>query len=625
MNQNEEPTMSDRVVRIAGASACEFDSTIAVPQLLGHGEHIDYLMCDELAELNVATMAGAGKSVIGLAAEEAGFARSFVDFQVGPYLPELLAGGTKILANAGGPNPRACASHLAEFARGLGVRPKIAYVEGDNLLGRHHEIAALGLEELASGEWFDDVARSADRVLTLLAYIGALPIAQALGRGADIVITGRAVDSAPALGALIHEFGWSPDDADLMAAGSLIGHVLECGPQATGATFTDWRDVPDWTRPSYPIAECRPDGSAVFTVPDGSGGIATVGTISEQLLYEVGDPQAYVLPDVVCDLSEVTVAQIGPNRVLVEGARGHSRTPTYKLQTTFERGWRGTVMSPIVGFEAAAKGDRMADALFAIIGERLENAGLDPADGTTTQILGAGDSLGAHADAELRARAREVVVRMTMDHRSRDAAELFLREQGVANVGHSVGVAMPMGHGVHPIVRMRSFLLDKREVQLSVVIDGDRTPVAVPATGEWRAGQTARHDEPELAPGAVTDTTVPLIALAWARSGDKGDLATIAVIARERELLPYIGAALSAEAVAGWLAHQFEGDGPHEVDRYYSPGPGAFSFILHGALGGGQLESRRLDPMAKTIAQQLLAFPVPVPAAIAASAVAPAA
>jgi hypothetical protein len=357
----------------------------------------------------------------------------------------------------------------------------------------------------------------------------------------------------------------------------------------------------------------------VFTVPDGSGGIATVGTISEQLLYEVGDPQAYVLPDVVCDMSEVTLTQVGPDRVLVRGARGRSRTSTYKLQMTYERGWRGTVMSPIVGFDAAAKGDRMAAALFAIIGERLDDAGLGVPDGTATQVLGAGDSLGAHADPEHRARAREVVVRMTMDHASRDAAELFLREQGVANVGQSVGVAMPMGHGVHPIVRMRSFLLDKREVELVVVIDDERLPVTVPSVGGWRASDTLRHEEPRLPPGVIADATVPLLALAWGRSGDKGDLATLAVIARERRYLPWIGAALSAEAVARWLAHQLEGDGPHEVDRYFSPGPGAFSFVLHAALGGGQLESRRLDPMAKTLAQQLLAFPVPVPATIAAS------
>jgi hypothetical protein len=623
MTGDGDGSATDRVVRIAGASACEFDSTIAVPQLLAHGEHIDYLMCDELAELNVATMAGAGKSVIGLAAGEAAFARSFVDYQVGPYLPELLAGGTKVLANAGGPHPRACASHLAEFARGLGLRPKIAYVEGDNLLARRHEIAALGLQELASGEWFEDVARSADRVLTLLAYIGALPIAEALRRGADIVLTGRAVDSAPALGALIHEFDWSPDDFDLMAAGSLIGHVLECGAQATGATFTDWRAVPDWTRPSYPIAECRADGSAVFTIADGSGGMATIGTISEQLLYEVGDPQAYLLPDVVCDLSEVTLTQVGPNRVLVKGARGHSRTATYKLQMTYERGWRGTVMSPIIGFDAAAKGDRMADALFAIIGERLRTAGLGAPEGTTTQVVGAGDSLGAHADAEHRAQAREVVVRMTMDHTTRDAAELFLREQGVANVGQSVGVAMPIGHGVHPIVRMRSFLVGKEHVELSVVIDGEREPVAVPADGDRGPRKVVRHAEPELPPGVAADAQAPLIALAWARSGDKGDLATLAVIARQRELLPWIGAALTADAVADWLAHQFEGDGPHTVDRYFSPGPGALSFVLHGALGGGQLESRRLDPMAKTIAQQLLTFPVPVPAEVAAQAAQP--
>ena len=608
--------MSERIVRIGGASACEFDSSIAVPQFLRHSEPIDYLIFDELAELNVATMAGAGKSVVGLG-NEAGFARSFVDVQVGPHLRALHEQGIKLIANAGGPNPRRCAEYLAAAARAQGIAPTIAYVDGDNVLGRLDELCALGLRELATGDELGDVVASADRVLTLLAYIGAGPIAEALGRGADIVITGRAADSAAALGALVHEFGWSFDDFDRLAAGSMIGHLIECGPQATGATFTDWRDVPDWSCPSWPIAECHEDGSAVITIPDDTGGMCTVATVAEQLFYEVGDPYSYTLPDVVVDLSDMSVEQVGRDRVLVRGARGRPATPTYKLQLTYERGWRGTVVSPVVGFDAADKAQRLADAMFVHIGRVLLTSGLETPEATSTQLLGTGESLGAQADPEVRARTREVLARMTMDHTAREGAELFMREQALANVGLAQGVAMPLGHSIHPVLRMRSFLVDKSAVSLSVTIGAERVPfdVAVVPTREPEA--VLRDHGPRIPADAVTEAEVPLLALAWGRSGDKGDTATVAVIARRREYLPFIGAALSAESVAAWLAHQFEADGEHRVDRHYADGPGAFTFLLHGALGGGALESRRLDPMAKTVAQQLLAMPVLVTAEIA--------
>ena len=608
--------MSDRIVRIGGASACEFDSSIAVPQFLGHSEPIDYLIFDELAELNVATMAGAGKSVVGLG-NETGFARSFVDVQVGPHLRELHEQGIKLIANAGGPNPRRCAEYLAAAARTQGVSPTVAYVEGDNVLGRLEELCALRLRELATGDELGDVIASADRVLTLLAYIGAGPIAEALGRGADIVITGRAVDSAAALGALVHEFGWSFGDLDRMGAGSMIGHVIECGPQATGATFTDWREVPDWSCPSWPIAECHEDGSAIITIPDGTGGMATVGTVAEQLFYEVGDPYRYVLPDVVVDLTGMQLEQVGRNRVRMSGARGRPPTPTYKLQLTYERGWRGTVVSPVVGFDAADKAQRLGDAMFTHIGRVLERDGLGAAEGTSTDLLGTGGSLGAHADPDVRTRTREVLTRMTMDHPTREGAELFMREQALANVGLAQGVAMPLGHSTHPILRMRSFLLEKDAVSLSVTVGAERVAFDGPAAPSEDREPVRRDDGPRVPADAGADTEVPLLALAWGRSGDKGNTATLAVIARRREYLPFIGAALSADSVAAWLAHQFDDAGEHRVDRHYADGPGAFSFLLHGALGGGALESRRLDPMAKTVAQQLLAMPVPVPTAIA--------
>ena len=344
---------------------------------------------------------------------------------------------------------------------------------------------------------------------------------------------------------------------------------------------------------------------------------ATVGTVAEQLFYEVGDPYRYVLPDVVVDMTGMQLEQVGRDRVRVSGARGRPPTPTYKLQLTYERGWRGTVVSPVVGFDAADKAQRLADAMFTHIGRVLERDGLGAAEGTSADLLGTGGSLGAHADPDVRARTREVLTRMTMDHPTREGAELFMREQALANVGLAQGVAMPLGHSTHPILRMRSFLLEKDAVSLSVTVGAERVAFDGPAAPPEDREPVRRDDGPRVPADAAADTEVPLLALAWGRSGDKGNTATLAVIARRREYLPFIGAALSADSVAAWLAHQFDDAGEHRVDRHYADGPGAFSFLLHGALGGGALESRRLDPMAKTVAQQLLAMPVPVPTAIA--------
>ena len=610
--------MDERIIRIAGASACENDCSIAVPQLLSRGGRLDYMMFDELAEVNVANLAGGVAKNTGMAADvAAGYVKSFVEHQVGPFLGEILERNIKLLANAGGLNPRGCAEALDARARGLGLKPRIAWIEGDNLIARVVEISGVASRELTSGLSLQEVLDQADRPLTLLAYIGALPYARALDLGADIVIAGRAADSAAALGALIHAFHWSPQDFDKMAAGSLVGHLIECSLQVTGAVFTDWRKVPDWSSPGYPIAECKADGSAVITLTEGSGGLVSVGTVSEQLLYEVGDPQAYILPDVVCDFSEVRLEPEGPNRVRVSGARGRPPTPTYKVQATFERGWRASVLAPIIGFEAAAKAERVAASLFRLVGALMRTSNLGAPEVLEAQLLGVGDTLGNQADPAHRCAAREVVLRLICEHLDRAGAELFMREQAMINIGMAPGTAMPLGHALHPIVRLRSFLVNKSEIPLTVIVDNERHAVEVNPGQRFDPAALPRPAEPPHPPRSSEESAVPLIALAWGRSGDKGDLGLVSIIARDREFLPYMGRALTAESVAHFLAHQFPPGLSSQVDRYFSPGPAAFNFVLHRALGGGQIESHRLDPMAKSFAQQLLAFPVPVSREIA--------
>ena len=308
---------------------------MGIAQLLEKAGALDYIIFDFLAE---SVMGGLGR---GMANETGqGFAADFVGGYILPHLPVLLDRRIRIVANAGGLNPAACAEALQRGAEAAGLTVRIGVVEGDNLTSRAGEIIGPDTCDMFDGSSVREELDSADHTNALVAYTGAFPIAAALAAGADIVITGRAVDSAMALGPLIHEFGWGPDDFDLLAAGTLAGHLLECSAQVTGGTFTDWRDVPDWAGIGMPIGECSADGGLVITKPEGTGGLVSVGTVSEQLLYEVSDPQRYYVADVVCDFTDVRLEQIGPDRVSVTGARGLGRTSTYKASLTYDAGWR---------------------------------------------------------------------------------------------------------------------------------------------------------------------------------------------------------------------------------------------------------------------------------------------
>src|SRR5581483_1965602 len=218
-----------------------------------------------------------------------------------------------------------CAQALRDAAAAAGVPLKVAAVLGDDVRGELDRLRAAGAADMFTG------APLPEQVLTMNAYLGARPIAAALDAGAEIVVTGRCADSAVVLGPLMHEFGWGDDAFDLLSAGSLIGHIVECGPQSLGGLFTDYLDVPGWEDMGYPIAECRRDGTATITKPAGTGGLVSPATVAEQILYEIGDPAAYVMPDVVCDWRFVHLEQDGPDRVAVSGARGTAPTTTYKV------------------------------------------------------------------------------------------------------------------------------------------------------------------------------------------------------------------------------------------------------------------------------------------------------
>jgi hypothetical protein len=591
----------DRVIRIGGATASFSDTALSVPQLLAGGR-LDYLIFDYLAE---GSMGIFGR--MQAADPAAGFGTDFLTVHVGPHLHEIAAQDIKVVANAGGVNPAGLASALEQMIREKGLSLKVAYVEGDDLRDQVAELRAAGHRDMFVDTPFPENIVSAN------AYLGAFPIAAALAKGADIVITGRVVDSAVVLGPLIHEFGWGADDLDLLAAGSLAGHLLECGAQVTGGTFTDWRDVPDWANIGFPIGECHADGSVVITKPEGTGGLVSIGTVAEQILYEVSDPADYIVADVRCDFSQVRLEQIAPDRVHVSGAKGRAPTETYKACITFDGGWRTIAYQPIIGEDAAEKAARQAEALFARGRTLLRARNLPDFTLTENVLIGGEASFGAHANHR---GSREVISKLIVDHPDQEGAGIFAREQWAGISGMSVGTSINLATHVLPMTGVFLFLLDKQGITPTMTIDGVTHDLPV-AKGAPVSEVASAHLTAAPSPSRKGDTTVDLVRLAWARSGDKGHLFNVAVIARKPEYLPYLQAALTPEAVGEWYRHLGPDGQPPRVEGYGVPGLHALNFVIHDALTGGINASTQLDPAAKGMAQMLLRFPISVPSALA--------
>ena len=396
---------TNKTIRIGGASGFWGDSSVGAPQLVNSGQ-IDYLVFDYLAELTMSILAGAR-----LKKPELGYATDFVTVAMRSVLKEVVAKGIRVVSNAGGVNPQGCADALRALADELGVAVKIAVVTGDDVLPLIPELRAAEppVRELQSG------APLPARVLTANAYLGALPVKAALDAGAQIVITGRCVDSAVTLGVLMHAFDWSAHDYDRLAGGSLAGHIIECGCQATGGLHTDWQDVPDWAHIGYPIVECAADGSFVLTKPAGTGGLIAPQCVAEQMLYEIGDPAAYLLPDVVCVFTQVRIEAAGAERVRVHGARGRAPTSTYKVCATYVDGFKTSAQLSIIGFDAVAKARRTGEAILERVGGLLAAQGLPPFSATKLEVLGAEHAYGPHAEPAVR-QTREAILRLTVRH-----------------------------------------------------------------------------------------------------------------------------------------------------------------------------------------------------------------
>jgi hypothetical protein len=587
--------MSGKLVRIGGASGAWGDSPGAVTQLVRAG--VGYLMMDYLAEVTMSLLARAR-----MKDPQAGYPADFILY-LKNVLPEIARRRIRIATNAGGVNPSGCKRALEAVIAELGLPLTVAMVEGDDVLPLCNQLRVADIREAVSGKTLPAGLLSAN------AYLGALPIKAAFDQGADIVITGRCADSALALGILMHEFGWAVDDHDRLAAGSLVGHILECGPQATGGTFSDWESVPDWHNIGYPIAECTDDGIFVVAKPDGTGGLVTPAVIAEQILYEIGDPAAYFLPDVTADFSNIRLTQAGRDSVKVENARGRPPTEQYKVSATYQDGYRAVATVSIVGPKAALKAERTAEALIARARRLFADRGLKDFSATHIEVLGAEASYGVKSAARS---SREVLLRLVVEHTDRDALEMFARELG------SVGLTgAPGTTGIYsgrpkptPVVRLFTFFINKTVPGPPRLQVGDR-PVAqidIPVGGGYVPPEDKKHLANDAIPNETT-VEIPLAAIAHARSGDKGNSSNIAIIARKPEYLPLLRRELTPERIVAHLGHLVRGP----AKRFEAPGLNALNFLIEDALGGGGMASRRIDPQGKAYGQMALEMTIRVP------------
>ena len=451
---------SSRVVRVASGQGFWGD-WLEAPRRQVEGGQVDYLMLDYLAEVTMSILQKQKERDPRM-----GYARDFIGAMESVF-PAVAERGVKVIANAGGVNPVACAEALLEAASKHGVRGKIriGVVTGDDILARLDELMSAG-HELKNMDPGAPLSTIRERVMSANAYIGSDPIVEALALGASVVVIGRSTDTALTMAPLRHEFGWAADDWNKMASGIIAGHILECGAQSSGGNcMHEWRTIPDMANVGYPIAEASADGTFVITKHAGTGGRVSVPSVSEQLVYEMGDPNAYITPDVVADFTSIHLSPDGENRVRVHGITGGPPTPFLKVSIAYRAGYKA-VGSLVYSWPDAMEKAQMADR---ILRERLDNLGLK-FDQVLTEFVGATSTHGALAgDGH---GAPEVMFRIGVRGESRADVERFTREivPLVLNGPPSVTGFAGGRPKVEEIVAYWPALLDKRAVSTAVTI-----------------------------------------------------------------------------------------------------------------------------------------------------------
>jgi hypothetical protein len=580
------------VLRIANCSGFYGDRLSAAREMV-EGGPIDVLTGDYLAELTLMILLKDRLKDPNL-----GYARTFLR-----QLEEIAAAckerGIKIVVNAGGLNPRGCADAARALYRKLGVNASVAHIEGDDVLPKLDDLQKQGVS-LAHLDRGTPLRELGVPVLSANAYLGAWGIVAALDRGADLVICPRVTDAALTLGPAAWRFGWARDDWDKLAAGVVAGHVIECGAQTTGGNYSFFREVPGLDHPGFPIAEMRADGSFVVTKHPGTGGLVSVGTVTAQLLYEIGGTE-YPNPDVVARFDTIEIEQEGPDRVLVHGVRGEPAPPNTKVCINYFGGYKNSMTFVLAGLDVEEKARLAEETLWKLVGGREQFA-----ESRVSLV---------RADEVNPRTAEESFAYLTISVKDPDGQKVGrafankVVEMALASYPGFFMTTPPSGEsqiGVYWPALVPSEAVDQR------VLVGEET-IAIPPT---EARTPARPIPPATAPkgtvpaGATREA--PIGAVCGARSGDKGGNANVGLWARSDEGYLWLAQFLTAERLHALLP---EADGL-EVERVELPNLRALNFIVKGLLGEGVAASLRADPQAKSLGELVRAKVVPIPASL---------
>ncbi len=576
-------------IRIANASGFYGDRFSAFREQVRGGQ-IDVITGDYLAEL---TMLILWKSM--QRDPDKGYATTFLR-QMHEVLNEVAQRGIKVVTNAGGLNPAGLAADLRSLAIDLNLDVSIAHIEGDNVLGCIDELLDAG-HTLANMDTGRSIADLESEPLTANVYLGAWGIAEALGRGADIVITGRVADASLVVGPAAWHHGWDRDAWDQLAGAVAAGHVLECGAQATGGNFSFFTEIDDLTHPGFPIAEISEDGSSVITKHDGTGGAVTVDTVTAQILYEIDDP-AYRTPDVVALFDTIELSQVGRDRVAITGVKGAPAPIDLKVAINHLGGYRNSMTLVLVGLDAGRK----AALVEQTVRSQLGGARLPQVLDFTFVGMGRPDALSNATAASL----------LTITAMDRDPKKVgralsgAVVELALASYPGFFATAPPAGetpYGVYwPALVSRSVVEHR-----VVTEDGSRFEIPDPPTADHAGSRTRSPRAAQLFNGPTR--AAPLGAILGARSGDKGGNANIGVWARSDDAYSWLVKELTAER----LQHLLPETADLIVDRHELVNLRGLNFVIHGLLGEGVASSTRFDPQAKSLGEWLRSRVVDIP------------
>ena len=592
-------------IKIANAGGYWGDDLHALKRQLTGGE-VDYISADYLAEITMSILRKQQMKNPKL-----GYVTDFVD-QIVEVADLFIEKKVRMISNAGGINPIGCAKAIYERI-GKNHPLKIAVVEGDNLMSNIDELLKNG-ESLKNMETGEDFSLIEDKLESANAYFGVPPLVKALETGADIVIVGRHTDTSITMAPMVYEFGWAFDDWDKLAAGLVAGHIIECGAQATGGNFTDWHLIKKWTNFAYPIIEMHNDGTFFVTKHENTGGLVSVDTVREQLVYEMGDPQYYISPDVAANFLYINLELDSENRVKVWGIKGQPSTNFYKISMAYQDGFKA-VGSVILSGNQAVEKAKIFEKLFW---DRLKELG-HTFEKTNTEMVGYN---ACHGDLAEQISPNEIFLRFYAYDHKRDGLTEFAKILSTIILSGPSGVAVTGGRPrIQGIMSYWPALIRKKGLFSTVKLPNSNAEIIEeyevnPLTGfekDIDFEQTKRQVSDKIISDFLTEKKdykeIELREICLARSGDKGDMSNIGLIARSKVIYDFIKENITADVVKSIFKNICNG----KVKRYEIDNLLALNFLLEESLDGGGTKALVIDSQGKTFASALLNYKIFVP------------